>query len=179
MLDAGHGGNGDTGAIGPLGNAGYAEKDVALNITKKLQSKLLELGANVIMTRTSDTFISLEDRLKMNRTAKPDLFLSIHLNAVEVNTNAEKITGLGAWYSKELSLDISSVLSSKVTSALGRYNRKTNNSNLYVCRGTWCPALILETGFICCPTEFEWLVNETSQTQLAASIASSLVDYYR
>jgi N-acetylmuramoyl-L-alanine amidase len=78
VLDAGHGGH-DTGTAGP---GGLLEKDVVLEITKRL-GELIEtrLGAEVIYTRSDDTFIPLERRTEIANESKADLFLSIHANS--------------------------------------------------------------------------------------------------
>jgi N-acetylmuramoyl-L-alanine amidase len=79
VIDAGHGGH-DTGTIGPTG---LMEKDlcldVALRLGKIIQQKLP--GADVIYTRSDDTFIPLEDRTRIANDAKADLFVSIHANS--------------------------------------------------------------------------------------------------
>ena len=78
VLDPGHGGR-DTGTIGP---GGLMEKDLVLQIAKELQ-KLLEekLGAQVIMTRSTDTYVSLEERTAIANQQQADLFVSIHANS--------------------------------------------------------------------------------------------------
>jgi N-acetylmuramoyl-L-alanine amidase len=79
VIDAGHGGH-DTGTIGPTG---LMEKDlcldVALRLGKIIQQKLP--GADIVFTRSDDTFIPLEDRTRIANEAKADLFLSIHANS--------------------------------------------------------------------------------------------------
>ncbi|MFZ0797802.1 MAG: N-acetylmuramoyl-L-alanine amidase, partial [Terriglobales bacterium] len=78
VIDAGHGGH-DTGTIGPNG---LMEKDVVLDVAKRL-GRLLEsrLGAEVIYTRRDDTFIPLETRTAIANRARADLFISIHANS--------------------------------------------------------------------------------------------------
>jgi N-acetylmuramoyl-L-alanine amidase len=79
VIDAGHGGH-DTGTIGPTG---LMEKDlcldVALRLGKIIQTKLP--GADVVYTRSDDTFIPLEERTNIANQAKADLFISIHANS--------------------------------------------------------------------------------------------------
>ncbi|HZC66036.1 MAG TPA: N-acetylmuramoyl-L-alanine amidase, partial [Candidatus Dormibacteraeota bacterium] len=79
VIDAGHGGH-DTGTIGPTG---LMEKDlcldVALRLGKIIQQKLP--GADVVFTRSDDTFIPLEERTNIANQAKADLFISIHANS--------------------------------------------------------------------------------------------------
>ncbi len=78
VIDPGHGGH-DTGTIGPTG---LEEKDVVLDVGLKLR-KLLEqnTGCEVVMTRTDDTFIPLEERTAIANEKGADLFISIHANA--------------------------------------------------------------------------------------------------
>jgi N-acetylmuramoyl-L-alanine amidase len=79
VIDPGHGGH-DTGTIGPTG---LMEKDlcldVALRLGKIVQQRLP--GADVMYTRSDDTFIPLEDRTRIANEAKADLFISIHANS--------------------------------------------------------------------------------------------------
>jgi N-acetylmuramoyl-L-alanine amidase len=78
VIDPGHGGH-DTGTIGPTG---LREKDVVLDVGLRLK-KLLEknTGCEVIMTRSDDTFIPLEERTAIANEKGADLFISIHANA--------------------------------------------------------------------------------------------------
>lgn len=78
VLDPGHGGH-DTGAIGP---SGLMEKDVVLDLALRLRRLLTErLGIRVLMTRTEDVFVPLEERTAIANRAKADFFLSLHVNA--------------------------------------------------------------------------------------------------
>ncbi len=77
VIDPGHGGK-DPGAIG---YRGLKEKDVVLDVGKRLARILKEKGYNVIMTRTTDEFIPLSERTKIADKARADLFVSIHCNA--------------------------------------------------------------------------------------------------
>jgi N-acetylmuramoyl-L-alanine amidase len=78
VIDPGHGG-GDPGAIG---RTGLQEKFVTLDIAKKLQQKLeQQLGCKAILTRSGDSFMTLEERTAIANANSADLFLSIHTNA--------------------------------------------------------------------------------------------------
>lgn len=77
-IDAGHGGH-DPGAIG---KRGLKEKDVTLDIAKRLAVLVKErLKCNVVMTRDRDTFVDLDARPAIAMTKKADLFVSVHINA--------------------------------------------------------------------------------------------------
>ena len=78
VVDAGHGGS-ETGAKGP---SGLLEKDVTLDMAKRIQAGLASrLGVRVILTRETDKQVSLDDRTALANHERADLFLSIHVNA--------------------------------------------------------------------------------------------------
>ena len=79
VVDPGHGGK-DYGAPGYI--RGVHEKDIVLNISKKLAEKIRkELGCEVLLTRKADEYLTLEERTAIANTEKADLFISIHANA--------------------------------------------------------------------------------------------------
>lgn len=85
VIDPGHGGH-DPGAVGP---EGLKEKDVVLAIGLKLAEKLKEeMGLDVVMTRSTDVFIPLEERTAIANKVNADLFVSIHANASLNNSAA-------------------------------------------------------------------------------------------
>jgi len=91
VIDPGHGGD-DTGATGKKKTK---EKDVVLEIAKKLADKLREnVNVEVIMTRVDDRTVSLSERAQLARAVKADLFISIHANA---NPN-RKHRGIETYY---------------------------------------------------------------------------------
>jgi N-acetylmuramoyl-L-alanine amidase len=78
-IDAGHGGQ-DPGAIG---RGGTREKDVVLAIATKLAERInKESGMQAIMTRKSDQFLTLRERIKRARAAKADIFVSVHADSI-------------------------------------------------------------------------------------------------
>jgi len=79
VIDPGHGGH-DTGTIGPTG---LMEKDLCLDVALRLGKIIAQRlpGADVVYTRSDDTFIPLEDRTNIANQAKADLFISIHANS--------------------------------------------------------------------------------------------------
>ncbi|UCE18601.1 MAG: N-acetylmuramoyl-L-alanine amidase [Gemmatimonadota bacterium] len=80
VLDAGHGGK-DPGATGPTG---LKEKEIVLDVTKRLANLLRKhLGVNVILTRDDDSYIPLQQRTEIANSTGADLFISIHANAAK------------------------------------------------------------------------------------------------
>jgi len=85
VLDPGHGGH-DTGTTGP---DGLREKDLVLDVAKRLGAMIEErMGSEVIFTRSDDSFVALERRTEIANEAKADLFLSIHANSSTLRTAA-------------------------------------------------------------------------------------------
>jgi len=77
MIDPGHGGT----ASGTVGKMGTMEKDITLDIAKRLRTHLIKNGRyRVLMTRENDSTVPLEKRVRLTQEAKADLFISIHLN---------------------------------------------------------------------------------------------------
>jgi N-acetylmuramoyl-L-alanine amidase len=79
VVDAGHGGD-DQGARGPKG---LLEKDLVLDVARRLAAKLREGGVRVVLTRDVDRFVGLEERTRVANDARADLFVSIHANGSE------------------------------------------------------------------------------------------------
>jgi N-acetylmuramoyl-L-alanine amidase len=177
MVDPGHGGS-ETGAIGPLG-LNYAERTINLNTALKLQTELVKLGANVLMTRITDKTLSLEDRLAASRNAKPDMFISIHANSMEDNVDMTQKEGFSAYYRETLASTLAEAVYNNVTGTLNRTKQGIHVNNFYVIRGTWTPSILIEAGFVPNPNEFERLIDENEQGRLAKSIADAVVSYFR
>jgi N-acetylmuramoyl-L-alanine amidase len=79
VLDAGHGG-GDPGTVS---RGGIKEKNITLSVAMKLRDQLIRQGiADIRMTRTDDSAVSLQERMDYAREAKADMFVSIHVNSL-------------------------------------------------------------------------------------------------
>jgi len=106
VVDPGHGGA-ETGAIGP---GGLAEKDVTLQIARRLASALPRaLTCRVVLTRDADTAIGLDDRNSIANHEKADLFLSLH-------ANSSRVSGAHGSETYYLSLEASDRLAQEVAS---------------------------------------------------------------
>jgi N-acetylmuramoyl-L-alanine amidase len=93
VVDAGHGGR-DPGAIG---RTGLREKDVNLDIARRLNNLLRAQGIDVVMTRSTDTFITLERRVEIGNRANADFFISVHSNAAR----SKRLSGFEVYYITE------------------------------------------------------------------------------
>lgn len=103
VLDPGHGGH-DTGTVGP---EGLREKDLVLDVTKRLGALIEDrMGSEVIYTRSDDTFIPLERRTEIANEAKADLFLSIHANSSPMRSAAGVETYYLSFTTSKTALDL-------------------------------------------------------------------------
>ena len=114
VIDPGHGGH-DTGTIGP---SGLIEKELVLRVAKQLKQLLVDrLGAEVVLTRTTDSYLSLEQRTALANKHRADLFLSLHANS----SRHRSISGVETYY-----LDFASTDEAKEVAA--RENSMTNRN---------------------------------------------------
>ena len=97
VIDPGHGGK-DPGAVSPLG---LYEKDINLIVSKYLKQELEQQGFRVILTRSSDIFLTLDQRTKIAKKHNADLFISVHANA----NNSRSVNGAEIYYLSPSRLD--------------------------------------------------------------------------
>lgn len=90
VIDPGHGGS----SPGAIGRSGVIEKDLVLDISRRLAGNLRKSDYEVILTRDADTSLDLESRPVMATEAHADLFLSIHINSA----NSSKLSGFETYY---------------------------------------------------------------------------------
>lgn len=176
MIDPGHGGD-SLGAVGPLGEE-WAEKDINLKSSMKLKNELEGMGAEVLMTRTEDIDVSLEERLKMSKAAKPDLFVSVHANSMESNVDISKVAGFSIFYRDAHAYKIANEIHGTAVKDLGRNDKGIHKQNFYVFRGTWSPSILIESGFVPNPVEFEWLIDDKEQDVLMENYAEAILKYF-
>lgn len=171
VIDPGHGGS-DPGAIGP---SGLQEKEITLKVSLKVRDMLMAQGYTVIMTRTTDTYLSLQERCDVANNAEADLFISIHCNSFSdpsangTETFSYTTTGIGAQAAKSIQ--------SKLVAALGLRNRGHKTADFYVLRNTNMPAALTELAFISNPKEEALLKTEDFQTKSAKAIVDGILGY--
>ena len=145
-IDAGHGGY-DVGAT----NGERYEKDDNLRLAKAVEAELKARGINTIMTRSDDTYVSLEDRCKTANKKKADLFISLHRNS------ADSGCGFEIWTLKNSPPDdlllAENIMKSLCEVGISK-NRGVkggiagNGNNYYVNKNTDMPSCLAEMGFI-------------------------------
>ncbi len=169
VIDPGHGGT-DYGAI----RNGINEKEINLDVAKRVQSILERKGYKVYMTRTNDTYVSLEDRCKFTESVHPGLFVSIHVNSC-MGTEPK---GIETHYYHDNSIELANTIHSKMIHAIKTTNRGLFKSKFYVINHTTAPAVLLEIGFISNDGERAELVTSRRQQATAQAIAEGIIEYF-
>ncbi|MFH1784177.1 MAG: N-acetylmuramoyl-L-alanine amidase [bacterium] len=122
VIDPGHGGK-DPGAVG---RKGTKEKEIVLDIAKRLGRMLEDAGIKVIFTRTSDHFITLDDRARIANTNNADLFLSIHTNA----SISRRLDGFEIYFLSDTASDKESAAVAKIENAVINLEPDRKKDNL-------------------------------------------------
>lgn len=169
LLDAGHGGS-DPGAQ----RGDIQEKELTLAIVEKLKHVLESENIHVKLTRADDTFVSLEDRVKLTNELKPDVFLSVHINSLEANTQA---TGIETYYQSDISRDLAQLIHTYLVKELGAPDRNVRRARFYVINHTPYPSVLAEVGFISNKEERDKLASSDYQLEVARALADGLVSY--
>ena len=174
MLDAGHGG-GDPGALGLYG---LVEKTVVLDITLRTEQLLKNAGYTVLMTRSTDKFLTLGERSVLANNSNADIFVSIHANAFNGAARGIETFWYGK-YERTNSIRLATLLQNNMVSSMGLSYRRVAEGNYSVIRETRVPSALVEVGFIDNSYDAQRL-SQASFRQLAAQgIYNGIVDYFK
>jgi len=168
VLDPGHGGV-DYGAI----REGVNEKDINLDIAKRVEAILTSKGYTVEMTRRKDETVSLLDRTVICENCSPEIFVSIHVNS---SVRPEPI-GIETHYYHQESLQLAQTVHTSMASYIKTTDRGLFKSKFYVINHTNTPAILVEIGFISNDRERAELVSEKRKEQTAHAIADGIMNY--
>lgn len=178
VLDAGHGGE-DKGASGtfyPL--TGRDEKDINLAVVLSLRDKLVSLGANVILTRDSDSTLTLRERQLIISESRADAVISVHQNSMPYSEDITLIRGIETYYSTPAGRSLADSLSSALSSTLGRETRGSAYKDLAVCRDSAIPSALVETGYMTSVEEYSRMLTEEGIETTAEGIKNGIVEYF-
>ncbi len=172
IVDPGHGGK-DPGA-GEVGYSSVPEKTIVLDVAKRLQDKLREQGANVIMTRSTDRFIELDNRAVAADRYRADLLVSIHADS----SPDYKISGATFYISEN---NRASYISRKIArsfnasfKAAGIETKGIRTANFRVLVKHSRPAVLVECGYLTNRNDAGRLNASWYQNKLAAAIADGI-----
>ena len=170
VLDPGHGGS-DVGAI----RGDITEKEITLDVSKRVCALLEKKGYTVEMTRDTDKTVSLQDRVAFSESEHPDIFVSIHVNSSE----KPEITGIETHYYRQESLSLAQTVHAALASNIKTKNRGLFKSKFYVINHTTAPAILVEIGFISNDGERAELVSDKRKQATAKAIAEGVENYFK
>lgn len=169
VLDAGHGGS-DPGAQ----RGDVNEADVTMAIINKLKKVLEGKGARIVMTRSDNTFVSLEERVRITNQVNPNLFLSVHINSLQSTSD---IRGIETYYQTEQSRPLAARVHESLVTGLGAPDRSVRKARFYVINHTPVPAILAEVGYITNKTERDRLISSDYQIKIANALARGVMLY--
>ena len=170
VIDAGHGGHDNGGQWGRV-----YEKHLALDTAYRLEGKLKKLGYQTVMTRRSDYFISLPQRVSMGNRYKNAIFVSIHYNY----TWKQDVSGLETFYSSEQSRRLAYHVQNSLIQRTRTVDRKVKYARFYVIRNSVLPAILVEGGFVSNTAERNRMKSAWFREAIAQGIVDGIQRYRR
>ncbi|MGM9987325.1 MAG: N-acetylmuramoyl-L-alanine amidase, partial [Bacillaceae bacterium] len=183
VLDPGHGGH-DPGAVN---HNGVLEKNITLNVARFAEPLLEKLGANVILTRTSDTYLTLSERTRIAEDIEADAFLSIHANS----STSDSANGLETWYYSSgravmaaserdaKSKILAQMVQEELVAELGLTDRGIKEGSFYVIANTRSmPSALTELGFVSNPKESLFIDDTAVQKRMAQAITRGFIRFF-
>ena len=193
VLDPGHGGQ-DSGAM----CGGVMEKDLTLDVARRVDHLLDSEGMATLMTRLGDSYVSLADRAAFGNRVNDSIFISIHFNednkpvasGVETYYAAHQINSgstFASWLPffsrptpnspKPESQSLAGFIQEALVARTRSVDRGTQAKQFFVIANVTSPAVLIEGGFITNKDELSKLVSEDYRDQLAAAVADGVLRY--
>ncbi|WP_251560977.1 N-acetylmuramoyl-L-alanine amidase [Paenibacillus pasadenensis] len=172
VIDAGHGAH-DPGTASV---SGKVEKSFNLAIALKVNELLKkEPRIQPILTRSDDTFVTLDERAAMANRLKADLFLSIHANALK----GSPASGTETFYNRADSKTFADIIHKHLLGATDLPDRKVKTAGFVVIKKTTMPAVLTESGFLTNAKDEAVLFNEAKQNEIAQALVDGIKEYLK
>ncbi|HEY5232400.1 MAG TPA: N-acetylmuramoyl-L-alanine amidase [Verrucomicrobiae bacterium] len=196
-LDPGHGGKDTGNRVG-----WHYEKNYTLPLAFELRDQLKKLGFNVMLTRSTDTYVDLPARPEIANKAGADLFISLHFNAAQTDKDTVHgpetycITPVGAASSnsqgegadhaatvanrlEDKSLLLAYHIQKSLAQNLHAEDRDVRRARFAVLRDATMPAILIEGGYMTNPTEGKKIYDANYRKQMAAAIVKGILNYQK
>ena len=168
VIDVSHGGK-DNGKQAH----NLSEKDITLDIAKQIKTVAKGSNVDIILTRDSDTFMSLKDRVDFINSQHADYMISLHVNGFSNDTtNGSEVFISKANKNKEASIKLADDISNSLDNTLP--SRGVKEANFYILKHVECPAILIEMGFLTNKQDSSYLNSKTGQVEIATAIFNSL-----
>lgn len=168
IVDAGHGGHNR----GARAYRGQYEKDLTLDTANRLANILRKRGFRVIMTRSSDQFVSLDRRVNISNASRDSIFVSVHYNWVRYPSGR----GTETFYYSERSRRLAANVQAELARSYNTPNRGVKRRGFYVLRKNSRPAILVECGFISNPSDNAFIQTASGRQKIAEAIAQGIVN---
>jgi len=176
ILDPGHGGK-DPGTV----KGSDSEKTITLKVSTQVKQLLENAGAKVYMTRTGDTYPSLQDRVDFTQANYGEIFVSVHVNSA-ANTSAQGTEtyyaiSTGDMYQEDI--DLAAFVNNQIVNNLNMKNRGVKQEQYYVIRNMVIPSILVELGFLTNTEDNSKMTNDQYVKLFAESIYNGILQYYK
>lgn len=168
IIDASHGGK-DFG----VQIDGVSEKEIALNIANKIKALNTNSDLEIVLTRDSDKFLTLDERVEFINSLNPEAVISLHVNSAPV----ERLKGLEFFVSNENEVtEQSNALASKLQKAMQKKytSKEVAFRNLFLLKNVNSPAALIELGNMSNQTDRELLQSEKGQLEIATALYNAI-----
>lgn len=170
VIDAGHGGHDNGGQWGRV-----YEKHLALDTAARLETKLKTLGYQTVMTRRSDYFISLPQRVSTGNRYRNAIFVSLHYNY----TWKQEVSGLETFYYGDQGKKLAQLVQNSLIRRTRTVDRKAKYARFYVIRNSTIPAILVEGGFVSNTAERNRMKSSWFRDLVAQGIVDGIQRYRR
>jgi N-acetylmuramoyl-L-alanine amidase len=168
IIDAGHGGHDNGGQWGKV-----YEKHLALDVAVRLENNLKRASYRTVMTRRSDYFVSLPQRVNIANQYKDAIFVSIHFNY----TWKQHVSGVETFYYNAEGQKLAQQVQNAMVRRTRTVNRDAKFARYYVIRNTKLPGILVEGGFVSNEAERERMKSGEFREEVARSVVEGIQRY--
>lgn len=170
IIDPGHGGHDHGGQWGRV-----YEKHLALDTAYRLEGKLKALGYQTVMTRRSDYFVSLPQRVAIANRHRNAIFVSIHYNY----TWKQQVSGVETFYCHGSGKRLAELVQSSMVQRTRTVDRNAKYARYYVIRNCKLPSILVEGGFVSNASERNRMKSAWFRDSIAQGVADGIQRYRR
>jgi N-acetylmuramoyl-L-alanine amidase len=170
VIDPGHGGHDNGGQWGRV-----YEKHLALDTSVRLENHLKKMGYQTVLTRRSDYFITLPQRVSIANRYRNAIFVSVHFNY----TWKEHVSGLETFYYTREGQRLASYVQNSLVRQTRTVDRSAKFARFYVIRNCKLPSILVEGGFVSNERERNRMKSAYFRDAIARGIAEGIQRYRR
>lgn len=177
VIDPGHGGY-DPGASG----LGLQEKAVVLDTALKVKALLAKTPFSFKLTRETDVYLTLSQRVSLAKSVGGDTFVSIHANALNGSANGTEVYYYNSAYENPYYSDskkLAQAIQNRLVAAWNTQDRGIDHGDFHVIRENTMPAVLVELGFIDNKADNQKLGSSWWRQEAAEAIYLGILDYYK